>query len=80
MTKENAKNPELFVDNNPYNWTKSTISGAELRTLATVPEGVDIFQKVPGQKDKEILADTEVSLTGKGPERFSTQAAGSDAG
>lgn len=81
MTNDKANKPELFVDNEPYNWEKDTITGAELRALAGIPDGAQIFQHIPGQPDREIKADTVVDLTKrKGPERFSTQSPGSQAG
>jgi len=81
MTHEKSNKPELFVDNEPYQWSKESITGAELRILAAIPEGVQIFQQIPRQPDREILANTVVDLAAhKGPERFSTQAAGSQAG
>lgn len=77
----NSKAPDLFVDNTHYQWPKPTITGAEIRTLASVPAGVNIFLKVPGHPDKPILDDTVVDLTArKSPEHFSTQATGSQAG
>jgi hypothetical protein len=80
MPNENAKNPELFVDNEPYQWHESVITEAQLRQLASVPAGVNIFQKIPGRPDREVLPGTTVDLSRPGPERFSTQAVGSQAG
>jgi hypothetical protein len=80
MSSSNAKNPELFVDNDPYQWSEKTITGAQIRSLAAVPAGVLIFQKIPSKPDKPIEDDTVIDLTPHGPERFSTQAVGSQAG
>lgn len=80
MSENNGKQPEFFFDNEPQQWDKPTITGKELRVKFSVPANVQIFQKVPGQKDREIKDDTVVDLRGKGPERFSTQAVGSGAG
>lgn len=44
MTKDRIL---LFVDGDKYDWDKSTISGAELRVLAAIPQGAQIFLKVP---------------------------------
>jgi len=73
--------PELFVDNDPYQWTKSTITGAEIRTLASLPADVKIFMKVPGHPDRDITDTDVVTLDPHGaPARFSSQAVGSQAG
>jgi hypothetical protein len=81
MKHEHSNKPELIVDNDPFNWEKDTITGAEIRVLAGLPDDVQVFQHIPGHQDKEILADTVVNLDAhKGPERFSTQAPGSKAG
>ena len=71
---------ELMIDNDPYEWGSETITGAELRTLGDVPDGVQLFQERPGKEDVEIKPDTVVSLAGPGIERFSTDSIGSGAG
>lgn len=81
MTNDKANKPELFIDNERYDWNKSTITGAELRALAGIPDSAQIYQHIPGQPDREIMADTIVNLAEhKGPERFSSQSPGSQAG
>jgi hypothetical protein len=73
--------PELFIDNEPYDWDKETITGAQLRKLGALPDDVQIFWKIPGQPDKEVKNDTVVNLKKHpGPDRFSTQSVGSQAG
>jgi hypothetical protein len=72
--------PKLFIDNQPFDWDKPTITGAEIRKLGGLPDNVQIFQKVPGKPDREIHNETKVDLKGPGPERFSSQAVGSGAG
>ncbi len=73
--------PELFVDNEPYDWKKDKITGAQIRALASLPDDVQIFHKVPGQPDVEIKDTTVVDLSRtKGPDRFYSQAVGSQAG
>ncbi len=72
---------ELFIDNDKYTWGEDTITGAQLRVLGAIPEGVDIFLKVPGKPDKPIENTTSVNLKEHhGPARFSTQSPGSQAG
>jgi hypothetical protein len=70
----------VFVDDKKYPWTGSTITGAQLRTLATIPDNVEVYQKVPGKPDRLIELTTTVDLTAPGVEKFSTQAPGSQAG
>lgn len=73
--------PELFVDNDRYDWNSKKITGKQLRALASLPEDVQIFHKIPGRPDEEIKDDTAVDLTKQpGPDRFWTQPVGSQAG
>ncbi len=81
MTNHKPNKPELFIDNERYDWEKDLITGAELRTLASLPDDVQIFHKIPGQPESEVKNDTVVDLTEHpGPDRFSTQSVGSQAG
>jgi hypothetical protein len=73
--------PELFIDNEPYDWNKETITGAQLRVLGSLPDDVQIFWKVPGKPDQEVKNNTVINLKkSPGPDRFSTQSVGSQAG
>jgi hypothetical protein len=73
--------PELFIDNSKYDWEQDTITGAQIRELAGIPESAEIYQKVPGKPDQEITDITVINLKGlHGPEHFSSQAPGSQAG
>jgi len=81
MNHENSNRPDVIVDNEGYEWDQNTITGAQLRVLASLPADVDIFHKVPGHPDQEVKDNTVVDLTlQKGPDRFSTQPVGSQAG
>ncbi len=83
MTQPNApgNKPEFFVDNEPYQWSESIITGAQIRQLAALPAGVQLFLKVPGHTDQEIMDSTVIELGSHGaPKRFSSQAVGSQAG
>jgi hypothetical protein len=72
---------DLFIDNDPYDWDKPTINGAQLRRLGSVPDDVQIFWKVPGRPDVEVKKDTVIDLRKQpGPDHFSTQSVGSQAG
>lgn len=73
--------PDFFIDNQPYDWEKPTITGAQLRQRGSIPDDVQIFWKVPGQPDVEVKNDTVIDLTKQhGPDHFSTQPVGSQAG
>lgn len=78
---DHAKKILVFVDGDKYDWGKSTITGAELRALAAIPQNAQIFLKVPGKPDDPVSDDTTVDLEKHhGPARFSTQSPGSQAG
>ena len=80
MSHENNR-PDVIVDNDGYEWDQNTITGAQLRVLASLPTDVEIFHKIPGHPDEEVKDNTVVDLTlQKGPDRFSTQPVGSQAG
>lgn len=79
--KHSSGPPELFIDNQPYDWDKPTITGSQIRVLGSLPQDVQIFQKIPSKPDREIKNDTVVTLKEtKGPDRFSSQPVGSQAG
>lgn len=81
MSNENSKRPELFVDHERFNWSKSTITGAEIRELASLPDDVEIYWKSPGNPDFPVGNITVIDLTVQpGPDHFSTQSVGSQAG
>ena len=71
----------VFVDGDKYEWDKPTITGAQLRVLAAIPDSAEIFLKVPGKPDAEVRNETVIDLEHHhGPARFSTQSPGSQAG
>lgn len=72
----------IFVDGDKFEWEKETISFSELRTLAAIPEGVQVFLEVPGKPDIEFKSDSPPLdlIKQRGPARFSTQSPGSQAG
>lgn len=81
MNNEKSHHPELFVDNERFDWDKNTITGAEIRELASIPDGVEIYWKSPGNPDFPVENDTVIDLTEhRGPDHFSTQPVGSQAG
>ncbi|AZZ92410.1 hypothetical protein EUZ85_17450 [Hahella sp. KA22] len=81
MSSEESNRPELFIDNERFDWDKDVITGAELRELGSLPDDVEIFWKVPGQPDVPVENERVINLTEHpGPDRFSTQSVGSQAG
>lgn len=71
----------VFVDGDKYDWDKKTITGAELRMLAAIPQNAEIYLKVPGKPDDPVNDNTTIDLERHhGPARFSTQSPGSQAG
>lgn len=71
----------VFVDGDKYEWEKGTITGAELRMLAAIPQNAQIYLKVPGKTDEPVNNETTIDLANHhGPARFSTQSPGSQAG
>lgn len=80
-TKPQPNFPELFIDNERYDWNDDAITGAQLRLLGALPDDVQIFWKNPGRPDIEVKSDTVINLKSHpGPDHFSTQSVGSQAG
>ena len=64
---------KIIVDQNPLEWPKATINGAEIKTLAKVDAATyEVWQDVPGPEDLPIADDQNVDLTPNGRERFFT--------
>jgi len=74
------KTYKIKIDNTPFDWENASIVEGDIRELACIPENAQIFQKIPGQPDKQIKPDFPVDLTGPGPERFCSAVVGSQAG
>jgi len=71
---------KIKIDNAPYEWVQSSIVEEELRELAGIPQNAQIFQKIPGQPDRQVKPGYPVDLTGPGPEKFCSAVVGSQAG
>jgi len=81
MSNEKSNRPELFIDNERFDWDKDTITGAEIRELAALPDDVEIYWKAPGNPDFPVENGSNINLfEHAGPEYFSTQPVGSQAG
>ncbi|MGZ8236269.1 MAG: multiubiquitin domain-containing protein [Methylobacter sp.] len=71
---------KLIVDNESYNWHEDSITGRQIRELASVPDGVQVWKKNKGNPDSLVELETVIDLTQPGIERFSLQEASSGAG
>lgn len=64
---------KILIDQDPYDWEKSTITGNEIRTLAGVDPKHSVFLKVNGPGDDiEVGNDQEIDLSEPGREHFFT--------
>ena len=71
---------KLIVDNETYDWAEGSINGKQIRVLASVPDGVQVWKKNKGNPDTLVELITIIDLTLHGIERFSLQEASSGAG
>lgn len=64
---------KILVDHKPHDWPKPTITGAEVKELASVDaQTFDAWLDVPGPED-ELVGDTSsIDLTKRGVEKFYT--------
>jgi hypothetical protein len=73
---DQGKPPKVYhilVDHKPHDWTKSVITGAEIKQLAGVDSKTfDAWQDVHGPDDKLVSDTDEVELTENGTEKFFT--------
>lgn len=68
------KQYKLFVDGRQYDWDKQYISGTELRALAGIGSGVQVFLEEPGSEkpDRVVPPDASINLDDPGVEKFYT--------
>lgn len=71
---------KLIVDNETYDWPEGSITGKQIRVLASVPDGVQVWKKNKGSPDTLVELVTIIDLTVPGIERFSLQETSSGAG
>jgi Multiubiquitin len=76
MANENAggKQYHIVVDSQKFDWGKRYISGAELRALAGIASGVQVFLEEPGPEkaDRPVPPETTIDLDEPGIEKFYT--------
>ena len=62
---------KLTVDGNDYEWGAQFITGAELRKLAKIPAGKEVYLSLEDPWDDELIGDdTKVDLARPGIEHF----------
>jgi len=71
---------KLIVDNETYDWSEGSITGKQIRVLASVPDGVQVWKKNKSSPDTLVELGAVIDLTAPGNERFSLQEASSGAG
>ena len=69
---EQKKPFKLMVDQHLYEWNEPTITGSQIKALASVDPTFGVWQEVPGPNDPPVSDVQEVSLEGPGVERFFT--------
>ena len=73
-TESGRKKYKLFVDGRQYDWDKQYISGTELRALAGIASGVQVFLEEPGpdNPDRPVPPEVSINLDEPGVEKFYT--------
>lgn len=66
------KTYKIIVDQQPHDWLKPQITGAEIKQLAGVDPSYGVWQEVPGPNDPPVGDAQVVDLSGPGTERFFT--------
>jgi hypothetical protein len=67
------KTYRVIVDQHPHAWPESTITGAQIKTLAGVDSSYGVWEEIPGEKvDPEIADGQAVDLTKHGEHKFFT--------
>ena len=70
--KEHKQDFKLIIDTHPFTWPNSTITGTEIKQLASVDPSYGVWQEVPGPNDPPVGDNQQVDLTRPGVERFFT--------
>lgn len=64
---------KFFVDGTKYETENQFITGLEIKKMANVPEGLDLYLDVPGYQDELIDDEKTVNLSRPGVEKFITR-------
>ncbi|MGA9837470.1 MAG: multiubiquitin domain-containing protein, partial [Gemmatimonadaceae bacterium] len=69
MDDRHLKEYKFEVNNKEFETTESELLGAQIKTIASVPAGYQLFLEVPGEKKEDrLIADgdrVDLSLPGK---------------
>lgn len=68
------------MDNEPYHWHEESITGEQIRKLASVPDGVQVWEKHKGSPGTLVERDTVIHLNKHETKHFYLQEASSGAG
>lgn len=63
---------DVFIDQKKYQWGEPTITGSEIKNLASVPQTYQVWQDLPGPNDPPVEDDQKIDLTRPGVEKFFT--------
>ena len=69
---KDKKEFKIAIDGHPFEWSKPTITGSEIKQLANVDPAYGVWREVPGPNDPPVGDNEQVDLTGPGVERFFT--------
>ena len=70
-TKDHTRVYEFTIDGKPHKTEEQFITGAEIRKLGNIPSDYEIFLKVKGPGDDQLIKDTDkVDLSKPGTEHF----------
>ena len=72
MSSAHEEKFKFFVDNKEYEWSKPTITGAEIRVVAGIAPTYQLFLEAHGEKkeDRQIRNDDIVNLKEHGVEKL----------
>jgi hypothetical protein len=76
MAKDTPKKVyKLMINNRPFEWAESVISGAQLRSLGSIVDDEDLYLKVnESAEDQLIIDEVTIDLEQPGIEQFYSKA------
>ena len=73
MTTTQAKKFKFKVNDQEFESDSATITGREIRQLAQIPSGYQLFQELKGQREDRMIGDDDtVNLAEPGIEKLYT--------
>ena len=71
MSEHEKRKFKLMIDGKAFEWDRSSISGSEIKQLASIEASYQLFQELKGDDPDRPIADgTAVNLAESGEERF----------